>query len=873
MQRRKITPPTAVHPALRDNFSIENSVPHSGPTGVRDSDLTTMSEFIKASAQTPPTPPMLVPRDCVQAYPTDRGFIEDRREQLLHEHSGSDTERTPVFVYTPNISSSEFSKSTSHTTPKKKKVGVLDWVASTEQTKSPRKGILEKLRFTTPRSSQATTPNTTNRGYYSTGEALPPKVKAVLSNSPHKANLGRSPSKKKGLFSRKTSEQPSIETQRPAPTYVSSEPRSAGALTVTFSDSTGKTPQTAHTAFSDPTYDRHGHSKRAVSQTHSDQGGAKHQTKDKSSDACGVSRSQSLQYFDRTMPPTPPAKNTPPHEKELKAQEKARMIMEHHQKKSEQHCLDVIRDMTPQKEVSQEIVQRPSSRLKSPLHHDIFDEDTPTRTVARLMGTDGRTSPTKFGNYGRKEMPTLVKQPSVYSMHACFYPDLHDQCSYEEMKRRADGLGLEGLSELPDGFYDREPIITYSPSIYSDGFGGRPNSVIQTSPGMFKHSPSLPAVLENHHRMTPSKTSLQEKKSGSSHGTIPLVYPDLASDPSRTDLGATRRTHHRSNSDIAFPVHSRTHSPKRSRSPPRKTITDDFADLHDDVPLSPPNYSCPSAMPSPLVVLPTSVFTTPLKLTTDALPASPSSTKTLTPSRSRGRIENLKSTGSPIARTPTSPFDNLPTLSPSIKPSPSILPPAAAPNHQPEPQKLDRGSSPISDTTTTGTQHDQPRPRSPGRDTLDRMQIMLRRMESQATEITSLRAELDAMGARLAHRPEPPTPALSSAAGSDVGHAASVAGIDDPDEVIGPFGSYVPDGGLAQLGLNHRLRQQRVDQEWDTNDLAHIDRYYESEKATRSKNEAKGAGQGANRFEDIIDALGFLTRKVKDLEEASKDGK
>jgi hypothetical protein len=898
MAKRKLTPPTAIHPAFRDDFNLATSQSHTAPTVIRDSGLTTMSPFMQAAGLAPPTPPMLVPEDCSQALPTDRGFIEEHREQLNHRNSGIETERTPVFQYTPKVGVSEFSKSSSHTTPKKKKVGVLDWVASSEQTKSPRKGFLGKLGFNTPRVPQPTSQGD-SRGYNVDGETLPPKAKAVLSSSPHKGNLGRTPSKKhKGLFSSwKTSDQPYIEVHKSVLASAPAEPRSAGALTANFSDSTGKTPQTTHTAFSDPTYDRHGPSKRAVSQTHSEQGGIKQQVKDKGGNTCGVSRTQSLQYIDRNKPPTPPAKNTPPHEKAFRAQQeaKARLIMSHHQMTSEQRSANVIKSMTPKKEMA----QTPVSKLTSPLHNDIF-EDTPTHGTARLVGADGRTSPTKYGTYARKDVPTIVKCPSVYSISASLHPALQDECSFEEMKKITDGLGLE----VPENFYHRSPSITYSASDYADEIGSRPSSILQTSPsmmlhqtGLFKESPSLPAVWEHHHP-TPSKTSLHEKKSGSSHGTIPLVYPDLASDPSRTDLGRALRTHHRSNSDIEFPVYSRTHSSNQSRnqsdSPPRKPTDVDFSLLDEDVPLSPTSYTCPSAMPSPLQLLPVT-FSPPRKTNVEASPISPCSIKTLTPSRSRGRIEtfkntdidSFKSTSSPTARGFNSPFDNPPTLSPSIKPSTDDFPPttileqqpepikqdrgspidvpspAAVSALQPEPTKHDRGSSPISNITDSNDGQ-QAQVATVGETTL---QVMIRRMQTQQSEIAQLRAELLAISKRHAPRDDPPTRAPSSASGSFVGHATSIGNDNDSDvnftnSTPGPTGQYIDEGGLGQMGLYARVHQQRVDPAYDEADVADMKRYQRSME-TRKLEKDDG-------LDGIMSALGVLTQRVQELKGESK---
>lgn len=756
MNRRTATPPTAIHPAFREGFDINAPV-------VRDSDsgYTTM--------QTPPTPPILLPKDCFQAHPTDRGFIEDRREHLQHKNSGSDTERTPVFIPTPKVESNEFIRSHSRYTPRQ--VSVREQVEAIEQPKTPKKTFLEKLGFSTPRSSQITSSNSslgTSRGYgvFGGGETLPPKAKAVLSDSPHKSNLTRAPSKKKGLFSFKSSDRPSLETHKSSPAYTptTTEPRSAGAAKVRFSDSTIKTPHTAHTSSSDPIYNReyirHMQAQRAFSQPGTDKVGRKIQNQNKEGSASGVSRTRSLQYIDRGMPPTPPAKNTPPHEKEQRAQREARLgaesraILEHHRWVSEQRRLEVMRNMTPKKNM----VQTPESKTKSPLHQGIFNDDTPTHETARLVGADGRTSPTKTGGYGHKELPKLVKQSSVYSMHASFYPDLHDQYSFEEMKKRADGLGLEGLSKLPESFYNCDPQVSYSPSLYSEDFATRPSG-IQTSPSMLHQmdiaqlSPSPLAVNEKF-RPCSTKGSLSEKPSASSQGTIPLVYPDLASDPSRSDLRDGLQSHHRSASEVQLPVHSRKQSAARSqstshsRSPHKPTLEVITKALEEEnASLSPPTYSCPSAKPSPLHFLPNTTYSPQrgLKLDVEIGPESPSSasTKTLTPSRSRGRIETFKSTGSPIARFSTSPFDKIPTLSPSIKPKLDTLPPTAESNEQPEPQMQDHNSSSKSDTTVPAEiqndQEDQPQQVVLGPET--RQQSLDRKIQEQYAEIARLQAE------------------------------------------------------------------------------------------------------------------------------------
>lgn len=937
MAKQKARPLDSMHPAHRHGFTLGDTSPRSPLDDLRNSAGTTMSPFVTAGGQMPASPPLnltpaspplnLTPQDSSQAYPTERGVIEDKREQLLHEKSGDSTERTPVFTYTPKLGASEFSKSVGHDTPKKKK-GVLDWVTSADQTRSPKKGFLEKLGLTTARPSQPTPaaagPVGTSRGYGG-GESLPPKAKAMLSDSPHNANLGRSPSKKKGLFSRKASENTRSEDtkltlktdQQPA---GNNEPRSAGTQT-TYSDSIGKTPQTGNTAFSDPTHNRQLQSTRAVSQAHSDHGGDKQQKKEEN--GCGVSRSHSLQYFDRTMPPTPPAKNTPPHEKEkqTKAQQESRRIMEHHQKASEER-IRVARNITPSKEKA----QSSTSKLTSPLQHRrIFEDDTPTRDTAKLIGADGRTSPTKLGTYGRKEVPTLVKQPSVYSLHADYFPDLNDEWGpVEEVKKRTDGLGLQGLSKLPEKFVKQEPNIMYSPSVYSTDFSPRPGSTSFASPGilhqagMFRELPGLPEESDGTHP-TPSKASLQTKKSGSSKGSIPVVYPDLASDPSRRDLSDGLKTHHRATSDVQLPTHSRKHSRDECLSPPRNS-TGMLANLPDQGSLSPPTYNCPSAMPSPLKFLPATTYSPPRDEKAKATQLSPGSERTLTPSRSRGRIEHFKSTGSPIARSvnnssedagsetpkntgsPTArslgnPFNNLPSLPPDLQPS-VIMPDSPGSKLPVEPQKkLDREPSPVPRPMDPEIAKDvgeekQAKPDSPKTAALKRLvyaqqeQIASLKATMKATDETTQKVLLNILGSKH-------SPVASSAEKSDVQKPSASRQRDAEPPVVPPvprtaadastmivshtsegtanfdrLPSYVPEGKLDQLGLHHRMTQRRFDQDYDILDAAAIARHELSDEARRA---AQG-NPDPNALEQVLNMIDGLADRLKNLEQNSKRG-
>lgn len=714
MANIELTPPTAIHPAFRENFRLGDTSPCSNLMANQAAFAKARSPIFKVG-QTPPL--ILIPEEGFQGNPTDRSLIEGLHEELEPEQSGNEPIRIPVLEYTPKLRSSEFSKSVGPTTPQKKKSGVLGWVTNAEQPGSPRKGIFEKLGLTTTRASQASNPTSsslTTRGD-SGGEALPPKAKAVLSTTPQKTTLGRSPSKKLGMFARKASDAVFSSEMTKARRSLGNEQQSAGPSTrkVNFSASVGS---------KTPAREQRPKARRIASQPQ-----PKHEQNDdklaNQDDVSAVLRTQSLQYFDRLNPPTPPAKNTPPHEKKLKAeQEEADRILEAHKARSESQAA-ILNKMSQRKPVvtttpKREMQQTAESKLTSPLHHRIFEDDTPTRETFKLIGADGRTSPTKYGSYAHKNLPTIVKTPSVYSMHASYFADLHEEHSFEEVKKCADDFGLDGLRENPENYYQGDLNVVHSPSIYEDDWSTKGSISNQASSdtlhytGMFKPSPSMPDVLEHvrqlpppalpkQARQLPTRIPTPTKKSpltrartssrSSSKGSIPLVYPGLASDPSRINLLEGLNIRRGSASD------SRTHLPLHLRSNPddphRDSLTTLFQKSIEDPPqLSPDSFSHPSAKPSPLYSPSSPAFsrevpsTPPRKGGDESADASPSPPKTLTPSRSRVRIETYKkSTGFPIARDADSfPVESQTLQLPSpqrksLTPAISVTPPASSP--------------------------------------------------------------------------------------------------------------------------------------------------------------------------------------------------
>ncbi|TKA71386.1 hypothetical protein B0A55_04020 [Friedmanniomyces simplex] len=615
VQKRTGTPPSMVHPALRERSNSDGpSLMGIDTQAPRESSVTTMSAFINAGKR--PSPPLsFVPSNGHFAEPTRRGYIEERREQLLYEASGSDEERTPVYqtyAPTPKQTSSEFAsnKPGGSATPRKHRVSLPrkdNTSFSGDATpRSPKKTFFEKLRMpkfngSTPSPSMTTL--NSSESFVVEEAGIPVKAQAVLGASSSKVNLMRSPSRqKKAFMSRKAAQLSDIATS------VTSASRKSGSTDAQSAPRTGSTtattPQTAQTSVSDPTHYSYLNGKRTPSQTLSDRGAHHEQGGNK----CAIRRSQSLKYLDAGVPPTPPAKNTPPGER----------------------------------------VQGDASISKSPRVPSHQAASTPSKPPVGRVSTSDSHSPTKFGSYGHKETPRLVTKPSVYSLHASVVPGNMEATTFEEMKARIDGLGLEGFTTPAETHYHHQhsPEMVYSPSIYSNEWSVR-NSVMSRASHhghriSFNDLPSLAeAPSEREH------SSHSTKQSSSSGGTIAICYPELASDPSVYDLTSHHRVHVRSHTSPDFgqfkrnvfdqagaPVHGRTRARDHSSSPVHSMEIDSDSPIHSlggdkvDVCLfatpsredmaemysaSPAPSEHPSAMPSPLHYLPATTYTPPSK--------------------------------------------------------------------------------------------------------------------------------------------------------------------------------------------------------------------------------------------------------------------
>ncbi|KAI7278157.1 hypothetical protein KC345_g6117 [Hortaea werneckii] len=646
LEKARANPPTDIHPALRPKT---NSGPPSPEFVIpsqdqpRNSTVTTLSPFINAGRQPTPPPLMLVPNNDGVAEPTTRGVIEEQREATLHEISGSQEERTPVYTTyapTPKPASSEFTSpaDTASTFRRpalnlqsRKTVASAALSGEGVAQKSPKKNFFSKFGLTKITGGGAASPSPSIPALDSMhgsegGEHMPVKAQALLGTLPGKVSLGRSPSKQKkgGLFSGRKSigvedaiassaaQARKSGSDKSEPTTHSTNASEETPQTVSVesqepSRAHSRMAKTPQTGYSDPTHSMHGDGKRVPSQAFSDHGTYREQQQ-QGADQCPVTRSQSLRYIDSAAPPTPPAKNTPPNQKTNK----------------------------------ETLAKAPSNRVP------FYEQDsTPSKPVAGVVVTGNHISPTKFGNYAHKDMPRLVTQPSMYSLHASVVPALNEPSTFEEMKARVEGLSLEGFNMPAENYYRKSQDITYSPSIYSVADFGTPGTRASMSgrtpgPSYRKTMDDLPPVLEEKEKTRDSHTThhTPQSKSNSSGCTIPICYPELASDPSVNS--GIYLSKDRPSSEIftimqdhaareELPAHGITHSRNHSCSPVRQSLAANIindpdagdvidsdlfaavagAENDENIEASPASFNHPSAMPSPLQYLPATTYSPP----------------------------------------------------------------------------------------------------------------------------------------------------------------------------------------------------------------------------------------------------------------------
>ncbi|KAK5135547.1 hypothetical protein LTR08_005182 [Meristemomyces frigidus] len=729
--RRRVTPPTAIHPALRPRGTSDTPAATQMDHEVqRESTVTTMSPLINAGKAFSPLL-RLVPSMTQLPQPTQRGYIEEQREQMVHQASGDDGERVPVyntFVPTPKPPSGEF---TFTSTPKKSRVSLPRKDATVVEAKSPKKpSFFDRLRMTKITSTPSPS-ITTLASIDGTSEEVsnaPPKAQAVLGASSSKTSLTRTPSKqKRGIFAlRRIAEPTDVDTScrlvtgKSAPSKTEEPPRTADSSVV-------ETPQST---FSDPTVYTYQNGRRIPPRTVSERGALGMEAATK----CMVQRSQSLKYIDSVPPPTPPAKNTPPHEK-----------------------------------AKQEAVTAGTNRILFPQ-----TLTTPSKGLAGIISTSEDVSPTKFGSYGHREMPTLVTKPSMYSLHASVVPEMCEATKFEEMKARIDGLGLEGFSMPKENYYHRNPEMTYSPSVYSNDWGARASIISRTPRSAHRKTmddlPPMPELSSESDR-----NSQRTKQSTSSGFTIPIVYPELALDPSVS--GQTAQPRGRPVSDDAAQFyrsapgylarkeslthgsnHSRHHSSSPHRAVKSSTLAADYKNSphYNDGPsapdadsfvippmeelyqlehCSPASYHHPSAKPSPLHYLPATVYT-PLRATkTSGLGDIDTTPSTI---RCEGGFD--RDAGQPSVFDTPSRGNDLLEKAPFLQPTRST-------RSSPRPSFIS-----LTEASETDVDPTKPGASGGGVDKQDQIVEMLNRLLMQNQEMTEMRDELRASNARSDER-------------------------------------------------------------------------------------------------------------------------
>ncbi|KYG46959.1 hypothetical protein M433DRAFT_152776 [Acidomyces richmondensis BFW] len=638
MQRRRVTPPTDMHPALRTGVLNE-----SKPSFTRQL-ASGGASLYSSNAGTGNTQQPLLKVDPFPAVgresdPYQGGRSEELDEQLAHEQSGAECEYMTVYNTwnpTSTAASQEFnapkpavsfsanvgqgidtrrqaSSKPSASLPKQQESAYVP-----EGQRSPKKSFFDRLRF--GKSGGGTSPSASIHSLNSIGtvyetesdQNLPMKAQAVQGASPRKVVAGsvsskirpgvsvssnafgsssastftsnclsRSPSKqKKSLFSaRKPMEATETDPSWQVPQNL------AGNATMESPCSVGSQgDQKPKTGISDPSHNNLSNGKHVLSHssdhsTHYDQK-PNHRT---------IIRSQSLKYMDSAPPPTPPSKDTPPHEKA---------------QKFDTHGLGIS-------------------------NCSAFNQmqGLPPSTPADMISISDRTSPTKFGSYGRRETPKLVTKASIYSLHASVIPDMIEPTAFEEMKARIDGLSLEGFNNPsePDIYHHSPPEIAYSPSIYCDDYAIKAGRTPRT--GHRKTMDDLPTLIEESDRSVNANDRTKQLFFTNAIGEgAPRCYPELPTDQSMQEESTPRiditshcapsdQDKHSYNKD-KIPVHGRTHSHHHLDSP-RNSIDSTLFSMAmpdervSDLQTSPSSFNHPSAVPSPLHYLPATVYTPP----------------------------------------------------------------------------------------------------------------------------------------------------------------------------------------------------------------------------------------------------------------------
>jgi hypothetical protein len=82
--------------------------------------------------------------------------------------------------------------------------------------------------------------------------------------------------------------------------------------------------------------------------------------------------------------------------------------------------------------------------------------------------------------------------------------------------------------------------------------------------------------------------------------------------------------------------------------------------------------------------------------------------------------------------------------------------------------------------------------------------------------------------------------------------------IEEPAEQSEAIAPFVEEGSLAQMGLYHRVQQQRVDQEYDDVQIADLERHDHSENVRETRNEGPS-------YEAIMSMFEMLAKEVREM--------
>lgn len=409
--RRNATPSHQDHPAFRYQQENTPSVPKSSSSNdIRASQVTTLSSFINPGLDGTRSPSpkhvqqlKLVPEGQENAVPTVRGIIEDRSEHMAWTMSGKKDERTPVFVYSSNTNTALSTHGSNSSD-----------ASNVERTKSPKKKLLDRFNFSRSKSStkDAITQPPTPR------EDIAPKAAALLGTSVRtssgtNANGSRSSKKDQSMRSMVSS------------LNMSSVAAPVDPASALDNSSIHGTPISQKTTRKVDVNDLSG--RRIVSEPK--------EFAEKVSVASALARSQSLHYYDKGAPPTPPTKDTPPE-------------MKH------KHPSLVDDDDTTDSNAK--------LYVKSPHHrrnHTIADE-TPSKRLVILHG-DGNSTPNKNRGHTIRNFAHVVENNvSIEPSRATLVTDAIETNDAEEI-REAERATYVKLGMREDGSL---PVTTYSPS-------------------------------------------------------------------------------------------------------------------------------------------------------------------------------------------------------------------------------------------------------------------------------------------------------------------------------------------------------------------------------------------------------------------------